>query len=343
MKSNYSEFRQDPVSGDWILIVPGRVQHAWQLTQPIKKKQSTPIRGCVFEDPIGLHASDTLLFRYAHREQEEWHPIVTKNRWDILVVENKYPAVRHTDGTLVETKEGSSSIIPGAGHHDLVITRDHKKDFSELTPDMAFHVLEAFRSRYLMLFADKNIAYVSIFHNWGSGAGATVAHPHYQMLAIPVVPPDVKRSLDGSTAYAHEHKECVHCEMIDWEIQKKTRVIVETKDAIAVAPFVSRNPFEVRVFPKKHNPYFENASDQELHAIAVVLQRALKKIKKNLNDTDYNFFVHTAPILNKKMYDHYHWHIEIFPKVSTRAGFEYGTGIEINVIDPDFAAHILKK
>ena len=125
-------------------------------------------------------------------------------------------------------------------------------------------------------------------------------------------------------------------------LKKKKRIIYENKGAIVFAPFVSREPFELRIFPKKHSPYFENTLDIDLSYIADALQFALKRIEKKLDDADYNFFIHTAPLKNKKRYSHYHWHIEVLPKLNISAGFELSTGIEINVVDPDFAANILK-
>jgi len=111
---------------------------------------------------------------------------------------------------------------------------------------------------------------------------------------------------------------------------------------VAFAPFISREPFELRVFPKKHLPYLENTSNEDLSWMVEALQKSLIKIEKRLKDPDYNFFIHTAPISGKNKYKNYHWHIEIQPKISISAGFELGTGIEITVIDPDEAAKILK-
>ncbi len=130
--------------------------------------------------------------------------------------------------------------------------------------------------------------------------------------------------------------------MIDWEKKCGSRVIYENKGAIAFTPFVSREPFELRVFPKKHLPFFEDTSEEDLKWMVEALQNVLIRIEKRLGDPDYNFFIHTAPLRDKKSHSHYHWHIEIVPKISVSAGFELGTGIEITVVDPDVAAKILK-
>lgn len=131
--------------------------------------------------------------------------------------------------------------------------------------------------------------------------------------------------------------------MMDWERKQKTRIIYENEGAVAFAPFVSRGPFELRVFPKKHLPFFENTYDHDMAFVVEALQKSLRNIKKDLGDPDYNFFIHTAPMQDKGKYTHYHWHIEIFPKLAIKAGFELGTGVDINIVDPDLAAKTLKK
>ena len=131
--------------------------------------------------------------------------------------------------------------------------------------------------------------------------------------------------------------------MIDWEKKEKKRLIYENKGAIVFAPFVSQEPFELRVFPKKHLSYFEDTSVKDMEFVVDALQNALIKIERKLKNPHYNFFIHTSPLKNKKTRRHYHWHIEILPKISVSAGFELGTGIEITAVDPDEAAKILKR
>ncbi len=340
-----SEFRQDLVSGDWILFSPGRLKYAGHGTflKNLKNKPKRKIASlnkCPFEKPL-KNVSPNIILSYNKFKKQKNN---FKNS-DILVLQNHYPVVLHSDKRARQDlkKANPYAVIPGFGHHDLVITKDHNANFPKLSENLAFGVFEIFRDRYLTLFADKNIAYISIFHNWGSLAGASVYHPHYQIIAIPVVPPDALHSLASSASSYKSHKKCVHCVMIDFEKKHKKRIITETENMIAFAPFVSRNPFEVRIFPKKHRPYFENTLDGELRETAEILQRVLKKIEKNLYDPDYNFFIHTAPLKDKKLHSHYHWHIEVYPKLSTRAGFEFSTGIEVNIFDPDLVAEIIRK
>lgn len=322
--------RRDLVSGDWIVIAPGRGRrpHDFIKNKPMRTPASK--RGCPFDNP--QESGNVPYLAYPSLKE-----------WKVQIIQNKYPAVIHSDLCGTEGQNGPYAVFPGIGHHDVIITRDHYTNFPHLSTDDAHLVFQAFRDRYLMLHNDQCLSYISIFHNWGRSAGASIYHPHFQLIAIPVVPPDVSHSLEGSRKYWEENKKCVHCVMIDWERKKKVRVVYENKGAIAFTPFVSRNPFEVRIFPKTHLPYFENTYDHDMAYVVDALQNALLKIEKNLADADYNFFIHTAPLQNKSDYTHYHWHIEVYPKISIDAGFELGTGIDINAVDPDLAAKGLRK
>lgn len=334
----YSELRQDLVSGDWILVAPGRNRRPEEFKEKGKPKKS-PKTNCLFEDPIKASGGPAIAV-YGKREL----PSLTQVKdWRVQIIPNKYPAVIHDGFNAEVTKKGPYSIMNGVGHHELLITRDHDKDFPHLSKYDANLVFKAFRDRYSGLLNDKEIAYISIFHNWGPKAGASVYHPHYQMIAIPVIPPDIEHSLEGSKLYSQKHHKCVHCVQAKVEQKEKKRVIFENDCAIAFAPFVSRAEFEIRIFPKAHIPYFEDTPMPIIDCMVEALQKVIKALEKSLNYPDYNFFIHTAPLKNKKQYEHYHWHIEIEPKINIAAGFELSTGIEINAVDPDEAAKLIRK
>ncbi len=329
-----SELRQDPVSGDWIVIAPKRARGHLQNLGHVKRVIA-PISTCPFEDPQ-KNGNGEPIFVYPLPSGE-------RSKWEVIVVENKYPVFSHKKNICAKSfKKGPYSVVEGVGYHDLIVTRDHHKNFPRLLPKNANLVFQAFRDRYLMLIDDPCTAYISIFHNWGPKAGATIYHPHFQMMSLPVVPPDVGHSLKGSARYFEKFKKCVHCEMTKYEKREKKRIVYENQGAVVFAPFISREPFELRIFPKKHLPYFENTSNDDLKWMVEALQKSLLKIEKRLKDPDYNFFVHTAPIFEKSKYKNYHWHLEIQPKISISAGFELGTGVEVTVVDPDEAAKILR-
>ncbi len=325
-----SELRQDLVSGDWILIAPGRGKRPHYLSLKKGKRERASLKGCPFENQERL-------------DQNEPSLVYGKNHdWEIQVVENKYPALKHGAVCASEFKEGPYLTVPGIGEQDILVTRDHDKNFAHLPPKTAELVFEALQRRYLTFSEDPCLQYVLIFHNWGPSAGASVYHPHYQIMALPIIPPDISHSLAGSLRFFKKHRTCVHCTMIKWEKKKKKRIVYENKEAVVIAPFVSRSPYELRVYPKRHLPFFRETPASVFKGVIQALQKSLLSIEKNLKDADYNFFIHTSPLKNKHHSRHYHWHIEVLPKISIPAGFELGTGIEINVVDPDAAAKLLK-
>lgn len=335
----YSELRQDLVSGDWILIAPGRGKKPEEFLEK-RKRPRIPKKGCPFEDPkiagggeiIAAYIPDSVVPRASYHKN-----------WRVQLVPNKYPAVFHNGFEAKEKKIGPYTTVFGVGYHDLLITKDHNNNFPRLSKNDANLVFKVFRDRYATLLDNPDVAYISTFHNWGLKAGASVYHPHYQMIALPVIPPDVEHSLAGSRLYFQKNKQCVHCVQLAWEKKEKKRIIYENNYAIAFAPFVSKSEFEIRVFPKQHLPFFEDTLGSIMSYIVEALQKTLRLMEKSLKDPDYNFFIHTAPLNNKNHFSHYHWHIEIIPKINIPAGFELGTGIEINVVDPDEAARYIRK
>jgi UDPglucose--hexose-1-phosphate uridylyltransferase len=186
------------------------------------------------------------------------------------------------------------------------------------------------------------VKYISIFKNYGRSAGASIVHPHNQIVAMPVIDPDVARSIHGSAKYYQSHKECVHCNMLQWELEEKVRTVYENKEFVVVCPFVSRVSFEVRIYPKQHLSYFERITPEQKLRLGEAVKTALGKVKYNLDDPDYNMFLHTAPC-DGQLYDHYHWHLEIFPKTSIWAGLELSTGMEVCTVLPEEAAGLLRK
>lgn len=329
-----SEFREDPVSGDLVIVALERAKRPIDFFPKRKSRIPTPKSQCLFEDLS---------------ESGNWPPLVVQfdkggRDWRVVVIPNKYPALTHTHDCPRPPifRRGPYKLSEGIGHHDVLITRSHDKNIAHLTLEDGVCAFEVIQKRYNMLIADKCLVYALTFMNWGENAGASLYHPHFQILSLPIIPPDVRHSLEGSYNYFRKNRRCVHCEMIKYELKSGSRVIFKNKHAVAVAPFVSRKPFEVRIYSREHRSYFEKLPKAELKAVVEILQKTLLKIEKRLNDPDLNFFIHTSPLKRQKNYRHYHWHIEILPKIMPGAGFELGTGVDINVVDPDKVAAMLR-
>jgi len=323
-----SELRFDLVSKDWVVIATGRGRRPNDFVKQERVKIEVPVGECPF---CNLTKQTLPVLEYKNEQGE----------WSVVIVPNKFPAFSPSHG-LHERAVGPYSLMDGAGYHEVVITRDHNKSLAELSVEQLHRVIDAYQERYLELANEKLVNYISIFHNHGKEAGASVAHPHSQIIAIPLIDPDLHRSINGSRLFFENQGKCVHCQMLEWDLEDKQRIIYENKEFVVLVPFASRVAFETRIYPKEHHAYFERVKEQSKRQLAEALKVALSKIFKGLNDPAYNFFLHTAPS-DGKDYSHYHWHFEILPKTSIWAGFELGTGIEISTVAPEEAAKYLRE
>ena len=325
-----SEFREDPVSGDWVVISPGRLARPREFKAgEDRKSRALPREECPFED---LHKSGN--------EPIALYPKNSGENWNMAVIPNKFPILEFSATCPTPISYGPYKILDGKGRHELVLTRDHDKNFAHISGEEAFILFKVFGEEYSRLTQDPCVEYVSLFHAWGPAAGASVYHPHYQMLALPIIPPHVRGSLDGSKRYYEKNGRCAHCDLIEFEKKEGKRIVFENEMALAVAPFASRQPFEIRIFPKIHTPDFKSADAGLLRGVAEALQKTLQLLEEKLKDPDYNFFIHTAPRRGAK---DYHFHIEVLPKTSIFGGLEWGTGIIVNVVDPDTVPDTLLK
>lgn len=330
------ELRKDLVSGEWVLIAAGRSRRPDEFAHATREKPQ-PKASCPFEDPQKTN-SDPLLW-YPHPESTAKDDL---QEWFVQVIQNKYPALIQHGSHTCATKEqhGIYKRMRGVGYHEVIITKPHERSLGEMSVEEASLVVRAYRERYAALDSDPCVAYILIFHNHGKEAGASISHPHSQLIALPIIPPDVKRSFRGSERYAKEFDACIHCAMIASELHEKKRIVYENDDFLVLAPYASRTSFELRIYPKAHDPHFELISEEKIRTCAAALVHALGRLHAVLNDPAYNFFIHTTPA-NANDVMHYHWHIEILPKTSVPAGLELGTGVDVVVMPPEDVPGIL--
>lgn len=326
-----SELRQDPVSHDWIIISTGRTKKPSHFRSRSISSQEMPINLCPFEN-LKEHSNEIVKIYYNKN-----------NKPTINIIKNKFPIV---DGNVCNTEKrvGPYLVKESAGYHEVVIFKDHKKSIAELEAADVMELVGVYLDRYQDLKNKECANYVLIMHNHGEEAGASVSHPHSQILALPFIPPDVQRSLDGSKKYKKERGRCAHCDVIEWELKEKKRVIFENENFVVFAPYTPKFSYELRVFPKKHNAYFEEASLSDLKGLAEALKVSLTKIYNGLGNPAYNFFMHTFPVDGEGIYDScsYHWHLEIIPRMGVWGGLELGTGSDVINIDPDEVAEYLR-
>lgn len=335
-----SELRQDLVSGDWVIIAPGRARRPDSYGKNKTKRIPAPKRACPFEDlaksgntPLALYSSRGVV-RGADAARGA-------GSWDVAVIPNKYPALVHEAVCAAPFSHGIYQAMTGVGSQELIVTRDHNKSFSALAPATAARLFGVFQDRHRVAGQDPCLVYATTFLNYGPSVGSSVWHPHYQFAALPFVPPHILHSLHGAKQYFKRHHRCVRCDIITQEKKEKKRVIAENAFAIAFAPYASKRPFEAAILPKTHVPRFVDASPRVLAGIASLAQLVLRRLKQYAGDPDLNFFVHDAP-LDGKPHPYHHSHVEVVPNVSRLGGLEYSTYIDINVVDPEMAAHVLR-
>ena len=335
-----SELRFDLASKDWVVIATGRARRPETFKKERRKIEKVSKKDCPFCQ-INTQEKPTIVFSKGKKITFKSQDKVPSN-WTTMSVPNKYPAFipnsridKHIEGGLYEK-------MNAVGFHEVVITRDHNKQMSQFSVSQIKEVIDVYQERYLGLMKEKFVNYISIFHNHGVESGASIAHPHSQIITTPLIDTDLKKAIRNSKKYFRAHKKCLYCLMGDWERKNKKRVVFENNDFLVICPFASKMAFEVIITPKKHLSYFERITEKEKQHLAEAFQKALSKLYKGLNDPAYNFYLHTAPC-DGRNYDHYHWHWTILPKTSTWAGFEIGTRMEISTIEPEKAAEYLRK
>lgn len=324
-----SELRQDLVTGDWVIIATARAK------RPDEFAAAPRIEGAagpdIFEDPKASgQENDTLIYMRPDGD------------WSLRVFPNKYPAVSRAAGRPKSLADGPYFGMSAIGYHEVIVTRDGKRSIANLETWQVAELIDAYQDRYLALMNQPSVSYIQIFHNHGKEAGASLPHPHSQLMALPVVAPYVESILTGAERFYKSHRQRVYGAMVDYEREKKKRLVYENDDFVVFAPYASRVAFELWVVGKRPNPYFERITDEEKFACGDALQKALQSLYHGLGDPAYNFYLNTAPC-DGRDYPHFQWHIEITPRIGTWGGLELSTGIEISSIEPEKAAAFLRE
>ncbi len=232
--------------------------------------------------------------------------------------------------------------MDGLGAHEVIIeTDDHAKQLEDLDDQRIQDVFWAFRDRSVDLKKDLRFEYIMVFKNRGTAAGASLAHPHSQLIATPMVPIRVKQEMRGADDYYEQKGRCIFCDIIHQEQKEKVRVVDENEDFIAITPFASRFPFEMWVLPKRHSSDYEEIKKPEVVHLGRLVKSVIGRLNGVLDRPAYNFIIHTSPTKSNNL-KHYHWHIELMPKLTQTAGFEWGTGFYINPTPPERAAEHLR-
>lgn len=327
------ELRKDPVIGRWVIISTERGKRPSSFQPPEKGSTGGFCPLC----PGNEDKTPPEVFAYRSPGSLPDTP-----GWSLRVVSNKFPALR-IEGELDRRGEGIYDKMNGVGAHEVIIEcPDHDKNLSSVSTSHFEKVLLTYRERINELYKDTRFKCVSIFRNQGEAAGASLAHPHSQIIALPVVPKRLVEELKGSQEYFNYKERCIYCDIVKQEKEQGVRVISENRDFLSFTPFASRFPFEAWVLPQRHNSSFERTPEWQYASLAEIFSDVLKKLNKVLGDAPYNFILHTSPV-NGRINDYYHWHFEIIPRLTRIAGFEWGSGFYINPTTPEDAARFLRE
>jgi UDPglucose--hexose-1-phosphate uridylyltransferase len=340
----YNELRKDYLLNRWVVIATERARRPSDLAKPhpeAAKPSICPL--CVGNENMTPPA--VLLYLKENGQITITHDSASGERpknWLVRTIPNLFPAF-----TLPQQPKDASEIFIAdnlgneIGHHEVVIeSPNHDEDPADAGLSQLKLVINAYVDRYRELSAKPYVKYVSIFRNYGVEAGASLSHAHSQIIATPIVPTIIDEELDASKTYQLKHGRCVFCDIIEQET-KSSRLILENEDFIVFAPYAAINLMEFWIAPKKHSPNILSLTSTEKAAFAKTLKASLKALKDVVNDPPYNYGFHQSynPLDN----DSYHWHLEVYPKLATWAGFEKSTGVYINTVTPESAAESLRK
>ena len=337
------ELRHDPIQKRWVIIATERGRRPSDFL----KTEPAPVPGfCPFEEGNEEKTPPEVL---ALRR-----PGTAPNTagWDVRVVSNKFPALR-IEGSIDRAADGIYDKMNGIGAHEVVIESPHHDvNLADQPLEQFQKIMLACQMRMVDLMKDLRFRYVLLFKNHGITAGASLAHPHQQIIATPITPRTVAMELDSAREHYHSKERCLFCDIINQEMKQGVRIITEVDGMIAFAPFAARFPFEVFLAPIQHSHDFSELSGEGLAALSKCMKEVLTRLKIALNDPPYNFMLHTAPNTQTKArrpghwltlpYD-YHWLFEITPRLVRVAGFEWGTGFYINPTPPEDAARYLRE
>jgi UDPglucose--hexose-1-phosphate uridylyltransferase len=327
------ELRRDPVIGRWVIISSSRGKRPGQF----EVQQDFPQGGTCPFCPGSEDKTPPEILAYYNSGREK-----NKAGWWVRVIPNKFPALE-IEGELNRTPEGMFDRMNGLGAHEVIIeTPQHDQAVHDMEQSKLEDVFWAYRDRILDLSKDPRLEYILIFKNHGASAGASLRHPHSQLIAIPMVPIRVKQESAASKDYFEYKERCVYCDIVRQEVAQGTRVVAQNKDFVAFAPFASRYPFELWIVPLRHSSDFQDIQKHEVASLAAMMKLALGRHNYVLDNPPFNMVLHTSPLKTPKL-PYYHWYIEIIPKLTKHAGFEQGTGFYINPTPPEDAAKFLRE
>ncbi len=338
------ELRKDPLIGRWVIIATERAKRPVDFVA--SHDESTPQPDCPFcEGRESQTPKEILAVRPGGSKPDQ-------PGWTVRVVPSIKPVLR-IEGQLNRRAKGMYDLMDGIGAHEVIVeTPQHISNAADLSVEQIHAALQAAMARIADLERDPRFRYVLWFKNYGSSAGSgDLRHSRSQLIATPVTPLRVKEELVWARRYFEDKERCLVCDLLNQEQEAKTRVVIDSAHILALCPFASRFPFELWIVPKRHRCDFTKMEAPELGDLASVFKQVLARLKAVLDDPPYNALLHTAPMRHhrtkigywKTIEEDYHWHIELIPRLTRVAGFEWGSGFYINPTPPEESAKYLRE
>ncbi len=372
-----SELRHDWLSDRWVIIAPQRTERPDDFARlcdqklPLSHTEASTQIGCPFcrghetetPPPLAVYSVGA----------NNGHDGAASDAWSVRVVPNKFPAVNGVQslkfpGMDVEGVGNfitAASMAPGqhassdaaatkpaidlyqarhvSGAHEVIIESPlHLCSLTQLDRCTSTLIFRAYRDRLQHWSRCLDIAYSVVFKNVGLDAGASLVHTHSQLIATNILPTDVRRAVERMELFHQTEHACLFCRMLDDELEENVRIVAQTSDFVAFCPFASRLPSLVTIVPRDHHSTFESTSDEGLEQLAWLVHRMLRAIERCYPQAAYNYVLHTAP-QGKRESPAFHWRMELFPRLTRVAGFEWGSDCFINPLPPELAAQRLRR
>ena len=320
-----SQLRLDPMTGRWVVIAGDRARRPSDFLSRRLPVQDDTHRPCPF----------------CPGQETDVAPVLTSysldGHWAVRVVANLYPAFSGAEPMVVTHLGPVYTQAPASGIHDvLVLTPEHHGSWADLSDAHAALVMEAIRDRMLEHASAPGLRYSQAVVNSGREAGASIEHPHGQLMSMPFIPGEAANELAG---FARFQGNCLLCAVIDAEEDTGHRMVYADDRVATICPFWSGTPYEMLIIPHNHQTHLHDADGEDLAAIGVSVRRALAALRSKVGDVAYNLMFHSAPF---RLEADFHWHVHVVPKISTHGGFEMGSGVLINVVPPEQAAEDLR-
>ena len=325
------EIRFDPLMQQWVIMAPARGGRPKDHSEPQSPRKAAGAHdpACPFCPGNEARLGEIILETAGPTD------------WATRVVANKYPALA-PDAARHHFHEGPYGKTGAYGRHEVVIESPrHDRHPGAMTASEIEPLVETYHRRYNDLIGINKTVLVLIFRNHGWRAGTSLVHPHSQIVATEIRPRRVQRREDAARRYYDQEGRCLLCDLLAFEIRDGRRLLWHNDAFAAFVPFAADVPYETWIVPKKHRADFGRLDDGLKTDLAASLQRALGGLAARLDDPDYNYMIHSA---GRRHTDapHLHWYVRIAPRLTTRAGFEIGSGISINPSLPEDDAAFLR-